>query len=662
MMLQAAFNSFLSALLLIPLAVLLCRRSGRARALPPLLLLLALVAGTLIAGIGFWRGDGLALDLSPWTPFPFALAVDRLSAFFLLLISAVGAAVVLFSTAYIQRHYGAVKADWMWALLSLFLLSMTLVVAASTALAFLFGWELMTLFSAGLVLIEGDSERRRHNIFIYLLMMHAGAAAVIAGFLLFLPHAPGLGFASMRAAAAAMPTGVRTAIFLLAFVGFGLKAGIVPFHLWLPKAHPIAPSPVSALMSAVMLKTAIYGFLRFTFDFLGGGPAWWGYLVLLAGAVTGLLGILYALGEHDMKRLLAYSSVENIGIIYIGLGAALVFLANGAPVWAALALTAALLHALNHSLFKSLLFLGAGAVSDAAHTLDIELLGGLLKRMPVTGTAFLVGCCSIIGLPLLNGFVGEWMIFRSLIAGAQLSGTAVALLLPLTAGILALIGAIAAACFAKLYGVAFLGRPRSAETEQATEVAAPMQAAMVLLAAACVLIGILPGLVLAPLASLAQELLHSSAPLDAVNSIVGPLMRALPWVALSVAALIIALAVFRRGKRVTPTWACGLPALDSRMQYSSAAFSKPLRRVFARVYKPERSVEAVCAQPPYFPKSVFYRSVRTTSFERTLYRPAVDAVVAMANRLRRLQTGNMQVYLLYIFLALIALLIFMRFQ
>ncbi len=610
------------------------------------------------AGVSFWRGDPLSLDLSRLTPFPFALTVDRLSAFFFLLISAVGAPVVLFSTSYVKRHYGAAKADWMWALLSLFLLSMTLVVTASTGFAFLFGWEVMTLVSAGLILIEGDSERRRHNIFIYLLMMHAGAAAVIASFFLFLPHAQGLDFASMRAATAAMPAGPRTAIFLLSFVGFGVKAGIVPFHLWLPKAHPIAPSPVSALMSAVMLKTAIYGFIRFTFDFLGGGPAWWGYLVLLAGAVTGLLGILYALSEHDLKRLLAYSSVENIGIIYLGLGAALMFMNNNAPVWATLALVAALLHALNHSLFKSLLFLGAGAVSDAAHTLDIELLGGLLKRLPVTGTLFLIGCCSIVGLPLFNGFVGEWMIFRSFIAGAQLPGIANAILLPLMAGVLALIGAIAAACFAKLYGVAFLGRPRSIEAEQATEVAFSMQAAMALLAAACVTIGILPFLVLGPLTALSRELLHSPVSIDAVD----PLTRALPWIAACVAVLMIGLAALRRIKRVTPTWACGLPALDSRMQYSSAAFSKPLRRVFARVYKPERTVEVVYAQQPYFPKSIFYRSARTTSFERTLYRPAVDAIVGMANRLRRLQTGNMQVYLLYIFLALVALLVFMRFE
>jgi hydrogenase-4 component B len=656
-MMQTAFNSFIVALLIIPAVTLLCRRNRRTRALPSLLLLLALLAGTIVAGFSFWRGDRLALDLSWATPFPFALTVDRLSAFFLLLICAVGAPIALFSTSYVERHYSGPKADWMWALLPLFLLSMALVVTASTAFAFLFGWELMTLFSAGLIVIDGDSERRRHNIFIYLLMMHAGAAAVIASFFLFLPHANSLDFISMRAAVASMPLGLRTAIFLLSFVGFGTKAGIVPFHLWLPKAHPIAPSPVSALMSAVMLKTAIYGFVRFTFDFLGGGPTWWGYVVLLAGAVTGLLGILYALTEHDLKRLLAYSSVENIGIIYLGLGAALVFMANNAPVWATVALVAALLHALNHSLFKSLLFLGAGAIADATHTLDIELLGGLLKRMKVTGTVFLIGCCSIIGLPLFNGFVGEWMLFRSFIEGAEFPGISSAIILPLMAGVLALIGGIAAACFAKLYGVAFLGRARSIEAEHATEVATSMQVAMALLAAACVAIGIVPGVVLNPLMVLARELMHTPALPEAAL----PISHTLPLIAACVGVVIIAVAGIRRIKRITPTWACGLPALDSRMQYSSAAFSKPLRKVFSRVYEADRTVDVAYAQEPYFPKSIVYRSVRTTSFEKSLYRPAVDAIVGMAARLRRLQTGNMQVYLLYIFLALIALLVFMRF-
>jgi hydrogenase-4 component B len=321
------------------------------------------------------------------------------------------------------------------------------------------------------------------------------------------------------------------------------------------------------------------------------------------------------------------------------------------------ALAAALLHALNHSLFKSLLFLGAGAVADATHTLDVELLGGLLKRMRVTGTVFLIGCCSIIGLPLFNGFAGEWILFRSFIAGAEIPGISCAIVLPLMAGVLALIGGIAASCFAKLYGVAFLGRPRSLEAEQATEVATSMQVSMALLAAACVALGILPGIVLSPLMALAGELLHTQALSDAVF----PITHTLPLIAVCVGAVLIVVAGVRRIRRISPTWACGLPALNSRMQYSSAAFSKPLRKVFSRVYEADRTVDVEYAQEPYFPKSIVYRSVRTTSFEKSLYQPAVDAIVGVAARLRRLQTGNMQVYLLYIFLALIALLVFMRF-
>jgi hydrogenase-4 component B len=656
-MIQFAFNSFLVILLSISAVTLVFRRSKGQRALPSQLLMFSLVIGALLAGVSFWRGDRLSIDLAQLMPFHFALSVDRLSAFFLLLICVVGAPVVLFSTSYVERHYSGAKRDWMWALLPLFLLSMMLVVTASTAFAFLFGWELMTIVSAGLILIDGDSEQRRHNVFIYLLMMHAGAAAVIASFLLFLPHSGNLDFVSMRAAAATMPAGVRAAIFLLSFVGFGTKAGLVPFHLWLPKAHPIAPSPVSALMSAVMLKTAIYAFVRFSFDFLGGGPSWWGYVVLFAGAVTGLLGIIYALAEHDLKRLLAYSSVENIGIIYLGLGASLVFVANHAPGWAALALMAALLHALNHSLFKSILFLGAGAISDATHTLNLELLGGLFTRMRITGTVFLIACCSIIGLPLFNGFVSEWLIFRSFIAGGELPGMFGSVVLPLMAGVLGLIGGVAATCFAKLYGIAFLGRARSLEAKHAVEVATPMQAAMGILAGLCVLIGIMPGLVLRPLGVLAQEILHVPELPEAALSI----SRTLPLVAASVAVLMILVAILRRVKRVTPTWACGLAGLDSRMQYSSTAFSKPLRKAFTKVYRPERTVEVLYEEQPYFPKAISYRAGRTTSFEKSLYRPAVDAIIAMSNRLRRLQTGNIQVYLLYIFLALIALLFFMRF-
>ena len=654
-MTQVAFSSFLGALLLVPVATLIFHRWAKARALPAVLLMGSLSVGIAVAAAAFYDGQKFAVDVSQVASFSFALSMDRLSAFFLLLICSVSLPVILFSSSYIPRHYSGARRHWLWVLLPLFLLSMVLVVTASTPFAFLFGWELMTLFSSGLILIDGDSEERRHSIFVYLLMMHAGAAAVIGAFLLFLPHASN--FTEMRAGAAAMPPSLRMAVFLLAFVGFGTKAGIVPLHLWLPRAHPIAPSPVSALMSGVMLKTAIYGFVRFAFDFLGGGPSWWGYLVLLAGCVSGLLGVLYAIAEHDLKRLLAYHSVENIGIIYLGLGAALVFTANHAPHWAALALIAALLHCLNHAIFKSLLFLGAGAISDAARTLDLEELGGLQKRMRLTGAVFLVACCSIVGLPLFNGFVSEWLTFRSFLAGSEMTSLSATIILPLAAGVLALIGGLAAACFAKVYGVAFLGRPRSHEAESAREVSLPMQAGMGMLATACVVIGVFPGVVLRSLGKLTEELLPGAELPQAATS----LSAVLPWIALFVLALVAGIAALKRTKRLTATWACGLPGLNERMQYTSTAFSKPLRKVFSQVYKADRTVETVPAGTPYFPVSISYSSVRTTSFEKSLYRPGVNAIIAAAHRLRQLQTGNIQIYLLYIFAALIALLVFMRF-
>jgi hydrogenase-4 component B len=636
---------------------LFLRRSKRASGILVALITLTSLAGGVLGGRGFWRGGILKLDLSQLAPFPVAFTLDRLSSFFLLLICSVSVPVVLFSASYVRRHYGVTRQNCFWGLLFLFVASMAAVVTASTGFAFLVGWEVMTLASAGLILIEGSSDARRHDLFIYLLMMHAGAAAVIACFLIFLPHSQSLDFSAIRAAGPTLPTGVRTGLFLLAFFGFGTKAGIIPLHLWLPRAHPIAPSPVSALMSGVMLKTAVYGFVRFTFDFLAGGPPWCGYLVLLAGAVSGPLGVLYAIAEHDLKRLLAYSSVENIGIIYLGLGTSMVFLTHGAPCWAALALAGALLHTLNHALFKSLLFLGAGAISDATHTVDLEELGGLQRLMPVTGVTFLIGCCSIIGLPLFSGFISEWVIFRSFLGGSTLANTNAQIILPLMVGVLALIGGLAAACFVKAFGVAFLGRPRSLEAEHASETPLAMRAGMILLAATCVVIGIWPGTFLRPIVSLAQGLAGATeAPPETLL-----IVRVIPWVAAALLVLLGTLTALKRAKRQTPTWACGLPGLTSRMQYTSTAFSKPIRFVFARVYKPDRRVEVLPADQPYFPVSISYRSVRTTSYERALYRPFVDGVIAAAHQLRRLQTGNIQVCLLYIVLTLVCLLVFLRF-
>jgi len=653
---QPLFQGHLLILAALPLLVLFGWRSPGYRRLAPALLVASALAG-LSATILAWRtGQFPVLDLSHILPFPFILGLDRLSSVFVFLIAAVSAAATVFTLPYVERHYSHGRQAWIWVFLPLFVLSMIVVVTAGSAFAFLFGWELMTLFSAALVAVDGDSPERRHNLVIYLLMMHAGAAAVLACFLLFLPYAPGLTFTAIRAAGGVLPPARTIATLLLAFVGFSTKAGVIPIHVWLPKAHPIAPSPVSALMSGLMLKTAIYGLVRFGFDFFPHVDAWWGYTILLAGAVSALLGILYALTERDLKRLLAYSSVENVGITYLGLGSALVFQSQGASTWAGLALVGALAHTVNHAFFKSLLFLGAGSVSLTTHTLNLDELGGLLKRMPFTGASMLVASCSIAGLPFFNGFVGEWLLFRSFLGGATLPNAGAHIALPLAAGILALVGGLSAACFLQVFGIAFLGRPRDVEAEYAEEAPAGMWIGTGLLALACAAVGVYPKLLLGPLSQLASQLTGNQNAADAL----GLLPAVLPILAIAVLAVVFLAAALPRATRVTATWACGLPGLSPRMQYTATAFSKPLRSVFAVVYKPDRRVEVLPDNRPYFPATVTYRSVRTTSFEQSLYRPAVDAVVAAAQQLRRLHTGNIQMYLLYIFLTLILLLALVR--
>jgi len=645
---------FLSSLLFLAVFAGLAGQGRWTRAFVPGFLICSLLLGLGIAGSCFLSGRTINLDYSGHLPFALGLSMDRLSGFFLLLICGLGIPVALFSASYAE-HYTRANWKWYWSLVALFILSMVLVVVASTIFAFMVGWELMTLLSAGLILIEGDGEDRRRSLFLYLVMMHAGAAAVFASFLLFVPYAPALTLAAMRAAAGSLPAHLRVVIFLLSFAGFGMKAGLVPLHFWLPKAHGIAPSPVSALMSAVMLKIAIYGFIRLTFDILGTPQIWWGYLIVVVGIVTAVLGILYALAEHTLKRLLAYSSVENIGLIFVALGLALIFEARGLPILAALSLTAALFHTLNHALFKGLLFLGAGAVKHTTGTLDIEELGGLLPRLPGIGISFLIGCAAIAGLPLLNGFVSEWLIFKSLLHGSVLEPDPA---VPLLIGAVALTSALACACFVKLYGITFLGRPRSDAAKYVVAAPENMNLALVMIAAACILFGVHPGVALHPLSVLAGTMIPNPTSPPEIASI----SRMMPLVAAAIALLVIVVLLLRKpASRSVNTWACGLPGLTGRMQYTATSFSKPLRSVFAAVYRPERKMDLEPPDEPYFPVNISYRSVRTTSFEKTLYRPIVDGVVAVARQLRRLHTGNIQTYLLYIFLVILSLLVVLRF-
>ena len=351
----------------------------------------------------------------------FSFYVDGLSAFFVFMISLLSLVVSIYSFGYVKQYEGEYSIGLMGFLYNMFILSMALVVTARNAVLFLILWEAMSLISYALVVYENRNKDAVKSGFIYIVMTHAGTAFIMLSFLLLANFTGSFDFSSFMGAGAAMPYALKTAVFLMLLVGFGTKAGIIPMHIWLPYAHPAAPSNISALMSGVMVKTAIYMLIRCYFDYLGVTDTWWGLLVLLVASVTAILGVLYALMETDIKRLLAYSTVENVGIILIALGVAMVFESYGLKDFAALALIAALFHALNHALFKGLLFMGAGAVLRATRTRNIELLGGLVKRMPLTGAFFFVGALAISAIPPLNGFVSEWLIFQSLLLSSPAS-------------------------------------------------------------------------------------------------------------------------------------------------------------------------------------------------------------------------------------------------
>ena len=419
------------------------------------------------------------------------LRMDGLSAWFVLLLSSVAFPVVLAGVAY-ARAYDRHGGPRLAAATNLFLAAMQLVLLADGIYGFLLGWEVMALASYVLVVHEHATAGVRRAGFVYLGMTHIGAAFLLAGLLVLRAAGGGWEFSALRQAALEPP--VRDLVFILALIGCATKAGVIPLHVWLPRAHPVAPSHVSALMSGVMLKVGIYGLVRISWDLLGGGPAWWGGLVLGLGLISAVLGVLYALMEHDLKRLLAFHSVENVGIVLIGVGTGQILAALGQPAGAALALGAGLFHALNHALFKALLFLGAGAVQQATGTRDLEEQGGLVRRMPQTAVLFLIGSAAISALPPLNGFASEWLTFQSLLALGRAAEVPLAVGAAVAAGLLGLTGALAAACFVKAFGVAFLGLPRSEHAAQAREAPWLLRAGMLLLALACVTLGLLPGL------------------------------------------------------------------------------------------------------------------------------------------------------------------------
>lgn len=600
-------------------------------------IVLALVSVAVLLG-----GNTVAITaFRPHAEFSLAFSIDRLAAFFLLIIAAVSAPVALYASEYYEHLEGRSRRNLLTGCTNLFILAMVLVVAAADTLAFFFFWELMAASSFILVMYEyGDPDTKKAGIF-YFVMTQLSTLFVLFGIL-----ALSLRTGSFAFSGVAVPADpLITIAFLSLFLGFCIKAGIIPFHKWLPYAHPASPTPVSALMSGVMLKIAVYGLVRFLLAVFA-PDLWWGILILLAGVLSAVLGIIYALKEHDIKGMLAYSSIENIGIIFMGIGLFVIFSAENLPLLATLSLLSALFHSLNHALFKSLLFLAAGSVVHATRTRDIEHLGGLARRMPATTSLFFTGAVAIAALPPLNGFASEVLVFIALFTSITVVDPFLKVLFLICLALFALTSALSAACFVKAFGSVFLALPRSPESAGAQEVPGAMLAGPALLALACVVLGLgayqlfivtgfsvpLPDMLLVGLILLA--------------------MAALTWVALYFTA--------SRAERTGETWGCGGHIQQASAEYTGHGFSEPLDIIFSAIYRTRIRNERVF----FDQRSTLFKEgtaeIRLMKvFEEYLYLPAARITLAGAARISRFQNGCLDTYLLYVFVTVLAIIVFL---
>ncbi len=600
--------------------------------------------------------------------------LDPLGAFFLLIISLLALALSIYSLGYCRGFYGRKNVGVLGAFFNSLLLATTLVFLADNAFFFLIAWEVMALSAWCLVSFEHEQEETRRAGVLFFVMSHIGTGCLILGFLLLFQSSGSYSFNDFHGLGANMPPLRRDTAFLLFLLGFGVKAGIVPLHPWLPAAHPVAPSNVSALMSGVLIKTGIYGLTRVLFDFMGTPPNWWGVTLLSVGTVSAVLGVLYALMQHDLKRLLAYHSIENIGIILMGLGASLMFLHSGHPMLATLALLAGLYHTINHAVFKALLFLGAGAVLHATHTRDMEHLGGLAKRMRWTALFFLIGAAAISALPPLNGFVSEWLTYQSLLNGFGTTDSLLRLMFPIAGALLALTSALAAACFVKAFGITFLAQPRSDHARNAQEATFSMLLGQGILTAVCLLLGLFPSAVLRVLdpvarlltgsASFSKNLLLANGVVlaageEAQSGKVSTVGIAAIGAGLLAVPFFLRFAFARKAKTiVAPTWDCGLKGLTPQMEYTATGFSKPIRMIFKALFRPRREVQREYDFSPYFARTIRFETHVEEVFESRMYRPINRFVLRFSRRMRALQAGSIQAYLIYIFITLVLLLLF----
>jgi hydrogenase-4 component B len=611
------------------------------------------------------------LEINLWkgiNPFDFKVHIDNLSAFFILLISLSYLCITIYSWGY-MKHYESKRSFKLFALcVNLFVLSMLLVVTAGQLFFFLIVWEIMALSSYFLVIFEPEKPEVQKAGRFYIIMTHIGTAFIIAAFAIMYKYAHTADIAGF--ASKLIPSGIRGLAFVFLLIGFGTKGGLIPLHIWLPYAHPAAPSNVSALMSGVMLKMAVYGVLRFMFGMLGSNILWWGVLVLIVGLISTILGVMYALTENDLKKLLAYSSIENLGIIFLALGLTMITNAYHIPALAALCLAGALFHTLNHSLFKGLLFMGAGAIYNATGTKNMEELGGLIKKMPYTALLFLIGALAISAIPPLNGFTSEWIIYQSIFAAILGSGSLLKVLLILSAALLAMAGALAAYCFVKVFAISFLAKPRTEKAANAVEPHGGVLPGMSLFAILCLLAGIFPMICLRMIDAVNMDLLGQK-----ISNTAHGFTNATPQMASSGSSPFIMLMIilslflgiwasvrlFSRGTKVRRygTWDCGYKQLNPRMQYTATGFSKPVRIVFRWLYLPKRELVLSENGAKYSVHGARYQISTRSIFEDFLYKPVVKNTFRLFRRLRfMIQTGSIHQYLVYILVMVILMLLY----
>lgn len=598
-------------------------------------------------------------------------AFDGLSAFFLLILSILVFCVSLYSIGYLAHYLGKRNIGVYQLLYVLFILSMLLVFVAGNGILFFMAWEAMAIISYFLVVFESEEPETRKAGLIYIVMTNVSAALLLVALMLMYQYT---GSFDLSQSAEGIPAGIKNAMFVLFLIGFGTKGGIAPLHIWLPRAHPAAPGPISALMSGIMIKTAIYGLLRFVLDFLGAEIAWWGYALLALGIFSTVMGVLYAFISKNIKRMLAHSSVENMGILFIGVGIVLISSAAGVKDVSALALMATLLHCFFHAMYKGSLFLSVGSIHFATHSKNMEELGGLIKKMPVTALLCLGGALSIAAIVPFSGFVSEWLMYQSIFSSFVLGQAGLNILLIITAASLAMAAALSAGSMIKLYGISFLGRPRTTHAESACEVPKAMNIGIGILVFLSLFFGLFPrvavnlfnGIVLefqgiSIKDQLDGNVLLVSFPLNVNANAISPALALGLCIVVVVLALLLLRGIGGRyTQRIYGTWDCGFAALTPRMQYSGRAFSKPINIVFRIFIRSTRELKLV-GDALYHPESIEYNVKTESTLEKYVYLPLIRGITLFSEKLKfMIQTGSVHAYLLYIFVAVLILMLYNR--